>query len=400
MSTPSATGAATPSVVRPAIVYAVLFGAVGAYVPYVALYYADLGLGLPAVGALTALNAAVALVAAPTWGLVVDRRRSVASAVVAASLWAAASAALLGIVREPLGIAVAVALLAAGSAAIAPLVDTRTVQLLGPDRDRFGRARASGSAAFIVIALLTGPVVDRLGAPAMFAVYVPLLVLTGAAALALLRGRERSSVRGLAANPASALRGVLATPVLGPLFLASVLLWTSIAGVIAYASIRLVELAGDSTLVGLLWSVGALVEVPLMFLFPAIARRTGAGPLVAAGALAFTVRAAGWALTDDPLAMLAIAPLGGVGFALVYVGTVSFVAARVPPEVQATAQGLFSGTAFSLGSIIGAAVAGAVVDPLGIPALFGVGAIVAGVAAAWIGWIVMAPQAPRAAPAR
>lgn len=393
MSTHSTDRAATPSVVRPAIVYAVLFGAVGAYVPFIALYYADLGLGLPAVGALSALNAAVALVAAPAWGLVVDRRRSVGSAVVVASLWAAVSAALLGLARGPTPIAIAVALLAAGGAAIAPLVDTRTVQLLGPDRDRFGRARASGSAAFIVVALLTGPLVERLGSSAMFLAYVPLLLLTALAAFTLLRGGAATPTRGLPANPWSALRGVLATPVLGSLFLASVLLWTSIAGVIAYTSIRLVDLAGDSALVGLLWSVGALVEVPLMFLFPAIARRTGAGPLVAAGAIAFTVRAAGWALVDDPLAMLLIAPLGGVGFALFYVGTVSFVAARVPPEVQGTAQGLFSGTAFSLGSIVGAAVAGAVVDPLGVPALFGAGAVVAAFATAWIGWIVMTPRA-------
>ena len=65
------------SVVRPAIVYALLFGAVGAYIPYLSVYLSSKGLDLGTIGALIALQATVSLVAAPSWGALADRRGDV-----------------------------------------------------------------------------------------------------------------------------------------------------------------------------------------------------------------------------------------------------------------------------------------------------------------------------------
>ncbi|MEA2519991.1 MAG: 1 like family, partial [Chloroflexota bacterium] len=60
------------AVLRPAIVYAILFGAQGAYLPYIGIYLASTGLDLGTVGALIALFAAVSVVAAPWWGALAD----------------------------------------------------------------------------------------------------------------------------------------------------------------------------------------------------------------------------------------------------------------------------------------------------------------------------------------
>jgi PPP family 3-phenylpropionic acid transporter len=112
-----------------------------------------------------------------------------------------------------------------------------------------------------------------------------------------------------------------------------------------------------------------------MLAFPVIARRTGAERLLILGAVAFAARAAGWAVASDPWLFVAIAPLGGVGYALFYVGTVTYVARAVPPSVQATAQGLFSGTAFAMGAILGSVLGGQVAAVLTIPGMFGVSAV-------------------------
>ena len=60
------------AILRPAIVYAILFGAQGAYLPYIAVYLASTGLDLGTVGALIALFAAVSVIAAPSWGAIAD----------------------------------------------------------------------------------------------------------------------------------------------------------------------------------------------------------------------------------------------------------------------------------------------------------------------------------------
>lgn len=382
-------------VVRSSIVYVALFAAVGAFFPYISVYYRSIGLSLEMVGLLTALNAAAALVAAPAWGTVVDRLRDSRRPLLVAGLSSAAAAALLAVAREPLVVAVAVALVAAGSAGLGPMVDNRTIELLGDDRDRFGRARAWGSASFIGGSLVVGGLIARTAPSGLFLVYVPLLALTGVAAYALLGAGTRRP-RTVQLGWIDGLAGVLRAPTLGLFFVGSVVLWTSVAALTTFLSVHLIALGADAQFVGLAWAVGALVEVPLMFAFPAITRRVGAEWLLVVGALAFGVRSLGWALVSEPIVLLAFGVAGGVGFAFIYVGTVTYVARVVPAGVQATAQGIFSGTAFSFGAILGSIVGGLLAAPLSLPGVFAVSA--AGLAfAAGLTWSAVVSSRGRVA---
>jgi PPP family 3-phenylpropionic acid transporter len=382
------------SLVRPSILYALLFGSVGAYVPYISMYFADIGLGLETIGLLSAIAAAVGLVAAPAWGAVADRSRDVRVPLLIGALWASAAAAWLGTSTAPLTVALAMAALAAGTAGLAPMLDSRTVAILGADRDRFGRARAWGSAAFIVGALAVGQLIDRLGTEALVLVWVPALAITGVSAYVLLRGGPQRSRAARALGSGSALLAILRSRELGAFFVVSVALWTAVGAVMTFASIHLVALGGDGAMVGALWALGAFIEVPLMFTFPVLVRRTGPEPLVVIGAVAYALRALGWALAPSPIVLVALAPIGGVGFAFVYVGTVMVIARRVPASSQATAQGLFSGTTFSLGSIIGAVLGGQLAQATSIPVLFVVSAAIALASALGI-WLAIGRGAGR-----
>jgi len=146
---PSAAPAAAPApnratVVRPAIVYALLFGAQGAYLPYIGVYLASSGLSLGTVGALIALFAVVSLVAAPGWGAIADGIGDVRGPVVIAGILSGGAVLLLSAAVGPLALAAATVLLAASWAGVIPMVDSQTVRLVG-HRDRFGQARAPGS---------------------------------------------------------------------------------------------------------------------------------------------------------------------------------------------------------------------------------------------------------------
>lgn len=382
-----------PSVVRPAIVYALLFGSVGAYFPYIAVFYREIGLPLEAVGGLAALNAAVGLVAAPLWGAIADRARDLRGPLVLAGAWAALAATWLAVARDPLAVAMAAALLGAGAAGLGPMLDSLTIERLGERRERFGRARAWGSAAFIVSALGTGLLIERVGAPGLFLVGAPGLLLTSVAAYALLGGGPTRR-RTITLSPLQGLVGILRHPSLSLFLLGSVLVWTSVSAVTTFISVHLVALGAEGQIVGLVWALGALVEVPLMLAFPAIARRFGNERLLVVGALAFAVRALGWALAGAPELLIVVAPLGGVGFGLFYVATVGYVSHAVPREVQATAQGIYSGTAFSTGSILGALIGGQLAGRVGIPTLFGVAGIATLAAAVLVWWAILAARGP------
>jgi MFS transporter, PPP family, 3-phenylpropionic acid transporter len=383
-----------PSVVRPAIVYFALFGALGAYFPYIAVFFGSIGLSLPEIGLLSALNAGIAVVAAPTWGAIVDRARDIRAPIVVAGAWSALAAVWLGLSREPAMVAFAVIVLAGGMAGLGPMLDTRTIEIVDSDRDRYGRARAWGSLAFTVAALGVGVVIGKTGPGGLFLLFAPGLALTSVLAYVMFGRRgtsgtgpaSRVSARRSSGTFAAGLAGIASDSPLLLFFVGSVLVWSAGAAVTTFVSVHLVQLGADTALVGLVWTPGALVEVPLMLAFPLIARRFPAGRLLVVGALAFALRSAIWASVADPWLFVATAPLSGVGYAFFFVGTVTYVSRAVPSSVQATAQGLFSGTAFSVGQIIGGVVGGQLAAILTIPGLFGAAAATTAVGAGIVFW--------------
>jgi PPP family 3-phenylpropionic acid transporter len=368
----------------PALVYVALFGAVGTWFPFAAVLLSARGLDLAAVGLLLAFQGVVSLVAAPAWGSLVDRTGRSGPAILAAALLAAVGAGLLLVAREPVAIAVALAVLAAGAAPLAPLVDSRTVAIAGENRERFARARAWGSLAFVTTSIVAGRIVADRSPDALFVLLLPLIVITGIAGFRLLGGdalaRPRRAARSI--RPGAGIARIVRLPGLLATLFGVGLVWIAVGAVNAFISIRIVEGGGDLGVVGLAFGISAIIEVPIMLAFPALARRKGAASLLVLGAFAFAVRAAAWGLAPDPMTVVLVSPLGGIGFALFYVGVVSVVSGAVPAEAQATAQGLYSGMTFSLGTVVGSALGGFLAPAIGLPGLFLVSAAATAVGAA------------------
>jgi PPP family 3-phenylpropionic acid transporter len=355
------------------LAYIVYFSAVGAAFPYLPVFYRDLGLDLNAIGIIAALQAATQLITAPIWGGLADRFPHSRLTLPAAALFACVGAAVLLLATDLLG-AVPGAILGgvilfAGLAGIGPVLDARSLELLGDDRHRYGQARAWGSAAFVVSATVVGVVLDRAGPRSIFAIYLPALLLTAFVTGFLPR-------RGTS-HSASILRGartVLTAPGLA-LFLGGVfLVWTSLSALNAFYSIQIVALGGGATLVGVAWAVGAIVEVPIMFGFARLGARFGNERIVIVGSFAFAVRAVLAALAQDPAALVAISVLEGFSFACFFVGGVTYVGSLAPRTLAGTAQGLFAATA-GLATIVGSLVGGVLAQWLTIPGLFAAAAL-------------------------
>jgi MFS transporter, PPP family, 3-phenylpropionic acid transporter len=368
------------SMAAPAIVYVALFGAIGTWFPYQSVLLASRGLDLAAIGLLLALSGVVALVAAPIWGAIADRAGEIRRSLFAASVVAGVGAAWLALAGDAWSVAGGLSVMAFGLGGMIPLADTRTLEFAGESRDRFGRARAFGSAAFIATAIVTGSLISGRSPDALFLLYVPMLLVTGVASWRLFAPRPgaetgRSLRRGRTGPTVAGFVALLKRPGLFALLVGTTLVWTAVGAVMAFISIHVAAMGADLVVVGLMSAAGALVEVPIMLAFPALAARFGAERLLVLGAVAFALRAALWALAPSPELALAVAPLGGVGFALFYVGLVTFVAKSVPSDVQATAQGVYSGMTFSLGTVVGSALAGAAAPILGLPGLFAVAAV-------------------------
>ena len=370
------------------LAYLVYFSAIGASFPYLPVFYRDLGLPLGEIGLLTAIQAATQLVLAPIWGGLVDRFPKVGVTLPLAAAVAAVGGFTLFLATDFPSVLAGSVLLFAGLAGIGPTLDARTLETLGPSgRERYGQVRAFGSLAFVITTLLVGWLLDARGARTLFWVYLPCLLGTVVVTATIRRRGTNRSV--------SLFRGaseILGAPGMLLFFGGFTIVWTALAAMNAFYSIQIVALGGGNALVGIAWAFGAAIEVPLMYAFPRLGARFGTERLLVFGAIAFALRGALASIAANPVGLVAIAPLEGLGFACVFVGGVTVLAARVPPSLGGTAQGLFSASA-GIATIVGSAIGGAIAGALGIPGLFVACGALALVGAGVVGFAILGPRA-------
>lgn len=375
------------SIVPSGVVYALQFTSVAVWVAYATVFFKSLGIDLALIGLLAAVPSAVAIVAAPAWGLVADRMGDMRPAYLVAAVGAAGAAAILALAPPMPWLALAVVAVAVGTSGLTPLLDARTVQRLWPHRERFGEARVWGSISFMVATISVGVLLETIGVRGMFAVYSVALVAAGVASYLLL-GKPGRGLRVAGVGPLAAL-GLLRDPGLGLFFVGSAVVWTSSTIALALFSLRVVELGGDTSLIGVGWAVNAGLEIPVMLLFPRIARRVRIERLIVAGIAVQALRSALWSVAGTPLAFVAAASVSGISFGLVLVGTTTYIASRVPSSLQATAQALFSSTTFAIGAILGAVIAGQIAQTGGLAAVYPASAIGSAIGAVLV-WIAIA----------
>ena len=380
---------------RVSIGYVAYFAAVGAAWPYLPIYYRQLGLSLAAIGGLAALSAAVQLVASPAWGALADRYPRTRLTLPLAALVGVAGALILVAGRDLAQIATGVIVLAAGVSGVGPVLDARAIETLGPDRIRYGQVRALGSVSFVVVAWGVGLLIDARDVATLFLVYVPALLVTAVVSATLVR-RPTTRAVGILRGAV----GLVRAPGMRLFLVGTFVVWTSLMAASAFFSIRMAALGAPAQTIGLLWAIGAAVEVPVMWFYPRLAIRFGSGRPLVTGALLFAVRTGIASLATDPTVLLATAPIEGMAFGLFFVGGVTFVAERAPAGLAATAQGLFTGVS-GLASIVGAAVGGLVAAALSIPGLFAIctvggliGALIVGVAAGRAGGAIRSDASP------
>jgi MFS family permease len=137
-----------------------------------------------------------------------------------------------------------------------------------------------------------------------------------------------------------------------------------------FLSIYLVSIGASASLVGGAWALGAVVEIPLMLAFPALAARFGIGRLVVVGGALLLARTALLLATNDPYVAAASMALHGAGFALLLVGGITYVARHAPPRAGATAQGVLAGVVVGLAQAIGPGLSGVIAGSAGIETAF------------------------------
>jgi len=363
------------------VMYFVLFAAVGAFFPFINLYYRNIGLSGAQIGVIGSVSPLVGMIAGPLWGMISDR-----FGVTRPLLIAGMSGAILcafGLLSAPtfLWLVLIAAMYAFFTSPIMPLLDSTTLDLLEGRRELYGRQRLWGSIGFVFTALGFGRVIQQFGLQWLFYGYMALLAAAMVIALRLPARRTRLGGplrRGLAQ---------LVRQRAWLIFSASLLvLGIANSGMHTFLNIYVKEMGGGEGLVGLMWAIAAIAEVPVMFLAGPLVARIGARRTIAIAYLAYTARWLLYGVMPTPLWAVPISLLQGVTFAPLWVAGVAYADSLAPRELKATAQGMFAATLFSLSGVIGGPISGLLFDALGAARLFQLYSILGLAALALLWW--------------
>lgn len=345
----------------PKAYYFCYYAAMACLMPYLPLYYRQIGLTGAQIGLLAGISPIMTWIAAPFWGALADstgRHRTILTVTMVGSM---CMITLLSVVTGLVWLLPIVAINAFFMAPMMPLVDNSVMEQLGVRRYLYGRQRMWGSIGWGIAAAGAGLMVDYYGLS--FSFYAFLLFMGLGLAISY-----RMVVRG---GPIGQpfWKGVRILTKNRPLliFLISVL-FAGIGSSLVhnYLFLYLADLGASKTLMGLSQTVATFSEVPVFLLSAYLVRKIGARGLLLLSLTAYVVRLLAYAYLMPPVwVVLPIAMLHGLTFSALWVAGVSYANEVAPPGMGATAQGLFTGMSMGLGAALGALLGGTLYDSFG-----------------------------------
>jgi PPP family 3-phenylpropionic acid transporter len=264
-------------------------------------------------------------------------------AVIAVSAALAAAVFFLHLFIEARPVLLAATLAAAFvTAPLIPLGEALGVRAAAMHGFAYAHARAAGSLAFLAMSVGLGALIGRMGPGVVL--WAVALNFTAVAALGVVHpgggappgaGLDRSKLR-------EALR-LMAHPVFLTFAVAASIGQASHAVYYVYGTLGWVGQGIGPGVIGFLWAIGVVAEIGLM-LGPGrgLVERIGPAHAVALAGLAGMLRWGLMSLEPELVLLWPVQCLHALTFGLAHLGAMAFIAAAIPPRLQASAQGLWS----------------------------------------------------------
>jgi MFS transporter, PPP family, 3-phenylpropionic acid transporter len=365
----------TPSFsLRPfARVWFCYFAAMGAFSLYAPLWFRDLGLSALAIGSIASLQSWTRVFAPYSWAWLADHgdRRAdlmrLAGGLCVLFALALAVSSRWGVTA----VSVCVALLFIANGGVIPLMEASLAHHLnlaaGGAGGRYGRARVWGSIGFMAAVLLFGALLQAIGISAW-----PWLVLLlwGLLAVSLWHLPLTSEPVHHDAVPAGAL-AVLRRPEVAWFFVG--VFFTVLAHVSLYAffSLFAASFGMSESAIGMLWSVGVLVEIGFFWTqghwFERLSMHNWLVLAAGVSALRFAVMAA---FGNWMIVLVLTQMTHAVTFAAQHAACITLVSRYFPGPLRGRGQALYTTLGYGLSGVVGGVAGGALIERWGYPAVF------------------------------
>lgn len=332
-----------------ALFFFAYYGYVGVFSPYASLYFADKGMTATQIGMLMSLMQVMRIFGPNLWGWIADRQQQRVSVLRLTAIAAVATFA--GFFwghtfTQFFLVMVAVNLF---TSAQGPLSEALMLSEMRGDMTHYGRLRLWGSVGFILAVTLTGPLFDWYGIGLMPWIALTLLVLVFASSL-----RMYECAHGSTHAKQPSVLALLRRREVITFFGSTFLMIAAHAAIYVFYSLYLAQIGYSNTVIGLMWSVGVLVEIAFFFYQAPLFRRFGVPNLMVAslflGVLRFLLIGFG---AESLLLLLVAQVLHAATFGVHHSASVATLQRWFSGSLQARGQALFTSISYGLGGSLG-----------------------------------------------
>jgi MFS transporter, PPP family, 3-phenylpropionic acid transporter len=347
-------------------VYFIYFAGFAIYLPFIYIYLRSIGLSGLQIGILTTISPLIGMLSGPLWGILNDRfgrtRLLLGVAVIGSILaaWGIATASSFAI------LAVMTALFSLFFSTITPMLDSNTLLLLGERRAHYGSIRLWGSAGYVLLTLVGGFLLERLGLDFLFPLFTLCMLIL---LISLIWYPARQVELGNTPLIFKDLWKMLRQSRWLVFVMSAMLVWVSATGLNTFLGVYLMELKASEGLIGLTMAISGAAEIPSMYFGARLLKRFSPRKLIAAGMGAYTLRMFCYGIMPSPEWAPLISLLNGASFGLFWIGSVTYVNELAPDEIKATSQGLLLAI-MNLASLVSSTFIGWLYDTTGPANLF------------------------------
>ncbi len=362
--------------------YFLFFGAGGALSPFLVLYYQDVGMTKQQIGVLIAVTTLTMVIASAAWSALADAFRLHRYLLPAAILGTILPVGLLMVSNQFWALLALVMIYALFSGPIVPLTDNAVLEILGDDRESYGRLRVWGAVGFGLSAWIGGLLAEQFGLTIIFVIFMTLMFLCGLLATRLPAPPAKAN------EPFLKNLRLLATNRVWLLFLIVLFLVGMGSSFIHnYSALYLTDLGAGEGLFGLTVLVAGIAELPVFFYSARLLKRFSASGLLMISFGALVIRLLIFSAIPSPEWALLPQLLHGLTFSAFWAAAVVYMADLAPPGLGATAQSSLGLVFFSAAGAVGGIIGANIYDSLGPQMLYRFGAIL--VATGLVGFLLI-----------
>ncbi|RZB35101.1 MAG: MFS transporter, PPP family, 3-phenylpropionic acid transporter [Desulfobacteraceae bacterium Eth-SRB1] len=354
--------------------YFLYFGIMGIFLPYFNLYCYHLGFSGFQIGTLSAVRTGATVIFPLFWGILADRFQIRKPIYILCNFISAFIWALYMYTADFWSMLVITTCYAIFYAPIISFLEAFTIDILGHEKKSYGRLRAWGSMAFIMVVVILGRIID------LFSIEVIIvLVFAGSLfqAFVSIKIPDTKNKKLLKKKSFSPIGNILLNRRLIIFLFCAFLMLVSHGAYYAFFSIHLANLGYGSTFIGITWALASTAEIIVMIKSDRIFKRFSLENVLV---FSFVVAALRWFIlfsaTSTAVIMLT-QTLHAITYGSFHIASILYIDSLTPDEAKTTGQAVNNAVTYGLGMTVGFFISGCLYETIGSFALFALSGFIA-----------------------